>query len=388
MGITVFHSLTATTPDNTQYEIRPSHWNSNHLVSLSLAGSDLSNAFSNSPTVTFGTSGGLMTASVNTNYAATNITTNNIATSQSSLFQQTSATSAITSAAFASSNSSLLVATSNSSLFQQTSATSAITSAAFPSAQTTKFAGTGTTFAGTNITATIGLNSNGLALSLSGNTGGGGGGGIAAAAGTQTATSGTVVFSNSNGITFGMSNSSIITASHNALTSQSNQAFSASGGSSTFQTLNFANSNGVTFSNSNGSVVASYTVPTVPTAYVSSVNGSSGAISLNVGSSLSASTNGSSITFGLASNITTALQSANANYLTSQSNQAFSASGGSSTFQTLNFANSNNVTFSNSNGSVIASVPGTSSISRCPPASRQVTHRLICSRLPTTIVLT
>jgi hypothetical protein len=36
-------------------------------------------------------------------------------------------------------------------------------------------------------------------------------GGIAA--GTQTATSGTVVFSNSNGVTFGMSNSSVITAS-------------------------------------------------------------------------------------------------------------------------------------------------------------------------------
>jgi len=135
MSITVFHSLTATTPDNTQYEIRPSNWNSNHVVSLSLGGSDLSAAFSNSPTVSFGTSGGLMTASVFTNYAATNITTNAIALSNSSLFQQTSATSAITSAAFASANSSLLIATSNSSLFQQTSATSAITSNAFAVSQ-------------------------------------------------------------------------------------------------------------------------------------------------------------------------------------------------------------------------------------------------------------
>ena len=236
MSITVFHSLTATTPDNTQYEIRPSHWNSNHIVSLSLGGSDLSGAFSNSPTVTFGTSGGLMTASVFTNYAATNITTNAIALSNSSLFQQTSATSAITSAAFASansslliavsnsslfqqtsatsaitsaafasansslliavsnsslfqqtsatsaitsnafatSNSSLLIATSNSSLFQQTSATSAITSAAFPSAQTTKFAGTGTTFSGTNVSGSMTLNSNGLNLALSAGAGGGG----------------------------------------------------------------------------------------------------------------------------------------------------------------------------------------------------------------------
>lgn len=48
------------------------------------------------------------------------------------------------------------------------------------------------------------------------------GGGIAAAAGTQTATSGTVAFANSNGITFGMSGSNQITASHNGITSQSN----------------------------------------------------------------------------------------------------------------------------------------------------------------------
>jgi hypothetical protein len=272
-------------------------------------------------------------------------------------------------------------------------------------------AGSGFTSTTTTGTAIVGTqNSAGLSLGVPAYlTAAAGGGGIAAAAGTQTATSGTVNFANSNGITFGMSGSSQITASYtvptvptayvssvngssgaislnvgsslssstngssitfglasdittalqsanaNYLTSQSNQAFSASGGSSTFQTLNFANSNGLTFSNSGGSVVASYTVPTVPTSYVSNVNGSSGQISLNVGSSLSSSTNGSSITFGLASDITTALQSANANYLTSQSNQAFSASGGSSTFQTLNFANSNGVTFSNSGGSVVAS---------------------------------
>lgn len=128
----------------------------------------------------------------------------------------------------------------------------------------------------------------------------------------------TIAFSNANGVTLGVStaaNGATVTGSHNALTSQSNQAFSASGGSSAFQTLNFGNANGFTFSNNAGTVVGSYTVPTVPTAYVSSVNGSSGAISLNAGSSLSSSTNGSSITFGLASDITTALQSAGA-YLT------------------------------------------------------------------------
>jgi len=48
---------------------------------------------------------------------------------------------------------------------------------------------------------------------------------------------------------------------------------------------------------------------------VSQLNGSQGTLSLVAASSLSASTNGSTISFGLASNITTALQSAGA-YLT------------------------------------------------------------------------
>jgi hypothetical protein len=63
------------------------------------------------------------------------------------------------------------------------------------------------------------LNSAGLNLALSGV-----GGGVInqtgpnIAAGTQTATSGTVVFSNSNGVTFGMSNNSVVTASISGLT--------------------------------------------------------------------------------------------------------------------------------------------------------------------------
>jgi len=123
------------------------------------------------------------------------------------------------------------------------------------------------------------------------------------------------------------------------------------------------------------------------------LNGSTGALTLNVGSSLSSSVNGSSLTLGLASNITTALQSAGnylttamqsnastqfvqanavfngtnisgtiasgalslsvGNYLTSQSGQVASASNGSFAFQTLAFSNANNVTFGTSAGSII-----------------------------------
>lgn len=62
---TVFHALTATTPDNTNFEIRPlAHWNAAHLVTLSAtAGSELIGAFSNTNGVSFGLSGGLITVS-------------------------------------------------------------------------------------------------------------------------------------------------------------------------------------------------------------------------------------------------------------------------------------------------------------------------------------
>lgn len=120
---------------------------------------------------------------------------------------------------------------------------------------------------GNNVT----LSQNGQSISFIGGAGGGGGG-IANQAGTQTATSGTVIFSNSNNVSFGMSQSSIVTAS-------------------------------ASFSQS------------VQTQSLMSLNGSSGQLSLTVASSLSMSTNGSTISVGLASNITTALQSAGA-YLT------------------------------------------------------------------------
>lgn len=69
----------------------------------------------------------------------------------------------------------------------------------------------------TNLSGTTASNSAGFTLSLSA-AAPGAGGGIAAAAGTQTGTSGTVLWENSNGITFGMSGSTRVTASHNGLT--------------------------------------------------------------------------------------------------------------------------------------------------------------------------
>lgn len=93
-------------------------------------------------------------------------------------------------------------------------------------------------------------------------------------AGTTSMSSGQYVqFGNGNGLSFGLSvnaGSGTITGSHNALTSQSNQAFSADGGSSAFQTLSFLNANGASFSNNGGGVQLSYTVPSVPAQTVES----------------------------------------------------------------------------------------------------------------------
>lgn len=104
------------------------------------------------------------------------------------------------------------------------------------------------TLALTNISGTTASNSAGLTLSLSAAAAGGAGDGVnILAAGTQTAaTTGTVLFNNSNGITFGMSNSSVITASHNGLTTQTIQTQNMVSVLGSTGNISFANSNGIT----------------------------------------------------------------------------------------------------------------------------------------------
>lgn len=157
---------------------------------------------------------------------------------------------------------------------------------------------------------------------------GGGGGGIAVAAGTQTATTNTVVFANSNGLTFGMSGSSQITGSYTVPTQTA---------------FVFSNSNNVSFGTNGSTVTATASFnQSVQTQNSVNVLGSSGNISF-------ANSNG--ITFGGNNSTVTASH----NGLTSQSNQALSGSNGSFTFQTASFGNSNGLSFYTTNGSVVAS---------------------------------
>lgn len=204
-------------------------------------------------------------------------------TSQSSLFALTANDSLSLGTGYTTHTHSQYLNTSQSSIFEQSSHTTVF--ALFSHSHGNP------TLALTNLTGTTASNSAGFTLSLSAPAGGGGADGYnILAAGTQTATTaGTVVLSNSNGISFGMSNSSIITASYTVptdyistaqsslfyltansslfelsshttvfLTTQSGQAFSAGAASSVFQTLSFQDSNGVSFSNNAGGIRVSH----------------------------------------------------------------------------------------------------------------------------------
>ena len=350
---------------------------------------------------------------VNTSITSQWLTTAALSNHTHDQYVNTSISSQWLTTAMASQNTSLFLYTSASSLLQHTSATSAITSAAFPSANTTKFAGSGfttTAITGTEVQAThdsLGLK---IAIPAYITTYAAGGGEIAVSAGASSDDLASVVFSNSNGVAFGL-NGSTITASysqsthdHPYIASESTSVFAYTSNSSLLQhtsatsaiTANAVNTSVTSqwlttaalsnhthsdlyintsvsgsfqlTSDNSLSLGTGYTTHTHDyqstgaylttaalsdhthsnlyialansTAYatsvlsatfqttgaylttaaqsnavVNSINGSTGVFSFNTGSSLSSSRNGNSITWGLASNITSALQSAGA-YLT------------------------------------------------------------------------
>jgi hypothetical protein len=201
MPISVFHSLTMTTPDNPAYENRPSHWNSAHVATLSAVGSEIIGAFSNDAAynVSFSTNGGgYVVASANVTAAPSPV---NVTGANGSVNAQT--------IAFSNSNGMTLGVST---------------------------AANGATVTGSyTVPSTAGLISR-----------------INVSAGTTSGNVSAFTLADSNGLSFGL-NAGTITASHNGLTSQSGQAFSADA-SSTFQTLTFQNSNGISFSNNAGAL--------------------------------------------------------------------------------------------------------------------------------------
>lgn len=254
------------------------------------------------------------------------------------------------------------------------------------------FSKTNTTFSGTNISGSLTLNTDGLRVDLSVGAGGAGDGVNILAAGTQTAnTTGTVLFNNANGISFGMANSSVITASYTVpSTAGLLSAVNVSAGttSNNLSAMTFANSNGMSFG-LNGSVVTG----TVKTDYLTTaaLSNHSHGVSFTSGSvafQTLSFTNSNGISFNSGTQgifashnaLTTAAQSDHSHgnptlALTNLSgttasasngftlslsaaaaggvNPAASASNGSFAFTTLNFSNANNVTFGTSAGGII-----------------------------------
>jgi hypothetical protein len=168
---------------------------------------------------------------------------------------------------------------------------------------TTAFAGAGTTFGGTNVSGSMTMNSNGLALSLSAPAVGGAQTGISSIAGGGTTyTSGSIQFVNSNNVSFSSTTGQGFVASASfPAQSQQPMYFSASGTNTSGNTLQFGNTQGVSFSLSNGSLVA-----TVATnyqsqgAYLLTARASNDAIGLNTaltanGLSVTANSSGLSI---------------------------------------------------------------------------------------------
>ena len=205
-SVTVSHALSATTPDNPAYEIRPSHWNSGHdvTVSLNISATEISGLFSNANGISFGLSDSSITASHN----------------------------ALTTAAL--SNHSHGASAANGSFAFQTLSFSNANAFSFGTSAGSAITGSYTVPTVTNSSWTV----------------------------SDAATSGTVgrlAFTNLNGVTLSLSSGTgglhTIVGSHNALTSQSNQAVSNSAGSFTFQTLNFSNANNVTWGTSAGGIV-------------------------------------------------------------------------------------------------------------------------------------
>jgi len=198
-------------------------------------------------------------------------------------------------------------------------------------------------------------NSNGVSFGASNNTitaQFSGGGGAAVSAGANSQSTGTVVFSNSNGVTFGLSNNGVLTASFSNAQSTQPVAASASNGSFAFSTLGFSNANGVTFGTSAGSIITA----SIP-AGVAAGSVSAGTSSMSLGQVIFSNSN--NITFGLDNGTITASFSG-----AGQSNQpvAASASNGSFLFSTLGFSNANGVTFGTSAGSIVTASISTASV--------------------------
>ena len=186
--------------------------------------------------------------------------------------------------------------------------------------------------------------SNGLLQGYNGTTWvqyGAGGGGAAISANGNSVSSGTVVFSNSNGISFGMSGSTI-TATVVPGAAAGIAAIGASSQTATSGTVVLSNSNGLTFG-MNGSTVITGSHDGIRSVSAGTTNVLGPSIVLSNSHNVSFGGNGSTIT-------------ASASYSQSTSPAAIAANGSTITNGTVVLSNSNGVSFGANGSTVTASV--------------------------------
>lgn len=198
-----------------------------------------------------------------------------------------------------------------------------------------------------------------LNLSVSGT--GGGAGSITISAGTESNALGSVIFSNSNNVTFGLDGSTITASFSTNVPGATSASISAGASSETLSNLVFSNSNNFTFGLSQGTITASYTVPTVTNSKATVSAGASSETLSNLVFS-----NSNNVTFGLSQGTITASYTVpsvtNSSWTVSDANT-------SQTIGLLAFTNSNGLTMSlstsnNGHATVIGSytVPSTAGL--------------------------
>jgi hypothetical protein len=179
-------------------------------------------------------------------------------------------------------------------------------------------------------------------------------GSINISAGTTSNLATAFTFSNSNGISFGLNNSTI-TGSY---------AFNLSAGttSNNFSAITFGNTNGISFGLDGSTVTASVS------SGLSNINVSAGTTSNN----LSAVTfsNSNNVSFGLNGSVITA----SANAVSSQGSINFSAGTTSNNLSAITFANSNGVSFGLNGSTMTGSVLGVGTVSMFSQDADFVTH--------------
>jgi len=158
---------------------------------------------------------------------------------------------------------------------------------------------------------------------------------------------GSIVFSNSNNVSFG-NNASTITASASFNQSVQTQGSVQVQGST--GAVVFSNSNGITFGGNASTITASYTVPSTA-GLISAINVSAGTTSNNASAIVFSNSNG--VTFGLNGSTITASAAGGGG------GAAISAAGSSVSNGTVVFSNSNGVSFGMNGSTITATVnPG------------------------------